>query len=482
MFLLAVGPRVAAAATYEVKLCTEHSGHEGITISPDTTAGPGTPGLLTEDECGIDKPGFEGITQKATGPAGSSVTGAVRWHLDAPEGTMIEKLLAIRESSGNWDPEMVWIASRTGAPAILDKVEARATTKDVEYTVNSTLFEASLLCAHAPCTPESSLGFLTVARLRKIAVKMQDTSAPTVTFDPAPGTAPVHATVQIPVHAKDKGAGITKVEFFVDGIQKGTVTDDNGGKCGTTPFKFLVPCKSELTPSLSLDTTQFPIDESHTVKAVVTDASGQTGEASVTIEVHNAPVSTQPPALSGTARLGQTLSATPGSWDGGTPPSFAFQWLRCEPAVIPGEETGCTLIPGAVQDHYAPGAADVGKRDVAKVTATNPFGSKSALSAPSGVVADSGGGQEEGHPAGAPQTKIIKHPRSKTSIRAAKFTFSSNLTGSSFQCKLDKGFFKTCRSPFKHKVKRGRHVFQVRAVNSAGLADPTPARFRWRVS
>ncbi len=117
------------------------------------------------------------------------------------------------------------------------------------------------------------------------------------------------------------------------------------------------------------------------------------------------------------------------------------------------------------------------------------------------VVADAGGGNvvfgepiqitvhnagsheehEERH-GSAPQTKISKHPRAKTALRVARFAFSSDQAGSTFQCKLDKAPFKSCRSPFKHKMKRGRHVFQVRAVNFAGAVDSTPAAFRWKVS
>jgi hypothetical protein len=84
--------------------------------------------------------------------------------------------------------------------------------------------------------------------------------------------------------------------------------------------------------------------------------------------------------------------------------------------------------------------------------------------------------------AGPPNTTIKKKPRAKSASPLATFSFSSDQPGSSFRCKLDKGPFKPCRSPFKHKVKRGRHSFHVRAVNAAGVADPTPAAFRWRVS
>jgi hypothetical protein len=83
----------------------------------------------------------------------------------------------------------------------------------------------------------------------------------------------------------------------------------------------------------------------------------------------------------------------------------------------------------------------------------------------------------------APNTTLKKKPARRTSSHLATFTFSSAQPGAHFQCKLDKGHFKPCRSPFEaKKLKRGRHSFQVRAVNNAGEADPTPAAFRWRVS
>ncbi len=80
-----------------------------------------------------------------------------------------------------------------------------------------------------------------------------------------------------------------------------------------------------------------------------------------------------------------------------------------------------------------------------------------------------------------PQTWLGKHPRKRTTKRLAKFTFGTDEAGSSFECKLDRKPFKPCRSPFKHKVKIGRHLFKVRAVNTDGVPDLTPAKFRWRV-
>ena len=81
----------------------------------------------------------------------------------------------------------------------------------------------------------------------------------------------------------------------------------------------------------------------------------------------------------------------------------------------------------------------------------------------------------------APETKITKKPKKRTTKRKAKFGFKSSEAGSTFQCKLDRKKFKTCSSPYKKKVKVGKHKFKVRAIDAAGNVDPKPAKFKWRV-
>ena len=80
-----------------------------------------------------------------------------------------------------------------------------------------------------------------------------------------------------------------------------------------------------------------------------------------------------------------------------------------------------------------------------------------------------------------PQTQITKKPKKKSTKRKAKFKFTSDEANSTFQCKLDRKAFKACSSPYKKRVKRGRHKFQVRAIDPAGNVDPTPAKYRWKV-
>ena len=87
----------------------------------------------------------------------------------------------------------------------------------------------------------------------------------------------------------------------------------------------------------------------------------------------------------------------------------------------------------------------------------------------------------------APNTVGLKGKISKRK-RTARFTFRGTDKGAPagsklrFQCRLDKGRYASCRSPksFK-KLRAGRHTFYVRARDSAGNTDKTPARLRFRI-
>jgi hypothetical protein len=83
----------------------------------------------------------------------------------------------------------------------------------------------------------------------------------------------------------------------------------------------------------------------------------------------------------------------------------------------------------------------------------------------------------------APQTKIFKGPKGKRFVGAtAAFKFRASVKGSTFQCGLDDKRFRRCHSPQVYTgLKPGKHVFRVRAVNSAGKADPTPAKLKFTV-
>jgi hypothetical protein len=92
-----------------------------------------------------------------------------------------------------------------------------------------------------------------------------------------------------------------------------------------------------------------------------------------------APVNTAPPAISGAARVGQTLTASTGTWSN-TPTAYTYQWSRCS-----SSGTGCTAIAGAPS--YTVQSADVSHTLRVAVTASNGGGSSApATSAATGIV------------------------------------------------------------------------------------------------
>lgn len=87
----------------------------------------------------------------------------------------------------------------------------------------------------------------------------------------------------------------------------------------------------------------------------------------------------------------------------------------------------------------------------------------------------------------APDTVIDSAPPNPSHSAAASFTFSgtddvtpsANLT---FSCKLDNGDFAACTTPQAYSgLADGPHTFQVRAMDSRGNLDPTPAAFTWQI-
>jgi hypothetical protein len=93
------------------------------------------------------------------------------------------------------------------------------------------------------------------------------------------------------------------------------------------------------------------------------------------------PVNTREPSISGSAVVGSRLTANRGEWVGNTPITYAFQWLRCNPA---GQ--ACAEITDSTDNTYLVAAPDVNRTLRVRVTARNDAGSRSALSNPTARV------------------------------------------------------------------------------------------------
>src|SRR4051812_10230529 len=93
-----------------------------------------------------------------------------------------------------------------------------------------------------------------------------------------------------------------------------------------------------------------------------------------------APENTAAPQISGTAKEGETLSTSNGTWSN-SPSSYAYQWRRCA-----SDGRACGDITGATKQAYAVVAADIGRTPPVVVTASNAGGKASAASEAADVV------------------------------------------------------------------------------------------------
>jgi Galactose oxidase-like, Early set domain len=80
----------------------------------------------------------------------------------------------------------------------------------------------------------------------------------------------------------------------------------------------------------------------------------------------------------------------------------------------------------------------------------------------------------------APETTLAAAPTSGTAT-SATFAYSAS-ERATFECRLDGAPFTLCGTPTSYaSLGRGDHQFQVRAIDVAGNADPTPSLHGWRI-
>ena len=81
-----------------------------------------------------------------------------------------------------------------------------------------------------------------------------------------------------------------------------------------------------------------------------------------------------------------------------------------------------------------------------------------------------------------PETSIASGPNDTVSSRDASFAFSSSEPASTFQCRLDGVVWGSCMPPKSYSgLTDGGHRFEVRATDTTGNVDPSPAAHDWRV-
>jgi hypothetical protein len=82
----------------------------------------------------------------------------------------------------------------------------------------------------------------------------------------------------------------------------------------------------------------------------------------------------------------------------------------------------------------------------------------------------------------APNTTITGGPPATTPSTSATLSFTSE-AAATFACQLDGEAFAPCTSPRAYSgLAVGSHTFRVRATDSLGNTDPTPASFSWSIA
>jgi GH25 family lysozyme M1 (1,4-beta-N-acetylmuramidase) len=117
------------------------------------------------------------------------------------------------------------------------------------------------------------------------------------------------------------------------------------------------------------------------------DRMNGTNLASVAIAPYPSglPLLSSPPTIVGPPEAGELLAAVPGTWVGGKPLTFTYQWRQCDAA-----GANCTAITGATAESYLPASTDVGHSLKVVVTATSATGSATATSVATAAVVPAG--------------------------------------------------------------------------------------------
>jgi GH25 family lysozyme M1 (1,4-beta-N-acetylmuramidase) len=117
------------------------------------------------------------------------------------------------------------------------------------------------------------------------------------------------------------------------------------------------------------------------------DRMNGTNPAAVAIAPYPAgpPLLSTPPTVVGAPEAGELLAAVPGTWEGGKPLTFTYQWKSCDAA-----GATCAPISGATAESYRPVSTDVGHALKVVVTATSAVGGATSITAPTATVAPAG--------------------------------------------------------------------------------------------
>ena len=282
----------------------------------------------------------------------------------------------------------------------------------------------------------------------------QALSGPTAVIA-GPGNAPANTKQPTPSGTVQDGHTITVNHGSWSGTQPITYTYQ-WQSCTTATNFVCTDLAGKTASSILLASSQVGLQMRANVTA--TNAAGKTSsfsnETGVVLAKPSAPVNVTVPAISGTSRVGQRISASTGTWTSATASTYTYQWSRCN-----ANGTSCSSVSGATGQTYGVGAADLGLSLRVVVTAKNVTGSTGATSAASKIGARIvtaarfhavlRAGQEVTYPNGK-MSVAIGHFTGNLTGKTLHWTLTySHLTGRPTVARLNKGSRGTNGAPFK---------------------------------
>ncbi len=306
-------------------------------------------------------------------------------------------------------------------------------------------------------TPASALadGAHTVSATATDGVGNTSPNSPTNAFavdtamPPAPVVLmPVDGSVtndNTPTYSGTAEPGST-VSVVVDGTPVGTTPADGSGNWSLTP---VVPLA----------------DGPHSVSGMATDAVGNTSPDS---SPNAFTVDTSAPAAPAveTPTDGSAISSPQPLFSGTAEPNISVSLF------LDGAPLASLVADATGHWTFSPGSPLADGFYTATATATDAAGNTSEPSRAVRFLVDST----------PPETNIVSGPSGDTPTPEATFDFDSNETDVAYECSLDGAPFTTCSNPtILLALSEGEHTLLVRARDSSGNVDPTPASSLWRV-
>ena len=269
-------------------------------------------------------------------------------------------------------------------------------------------------------------------------------------------------TVLVPSCTASGGCVVAGEYTDAGGDREVMVADGANGLWGPAK-EIAAPANAAANPGIIFGEVQCPAVGSCVAFGEYTNRAGATRDMEVT--GITAPENTAAPIVSGTAKVGQALTCSEGTWTTPAPTSYAYRWLRDGVA-----------IGGAESNTYTVTATDEGHIISCEVTATNTVGSKNAVSANTVAVREEAREKREEEEAAA--TKKKREEQAKIAVAGSVSLASSVISvhsGGKASVKLTCTGTAVCGGKLTLTVKskgKGKHGKKAKAIGTAAFSIP----------